>query len=109
MVRLICEITVTLDFIFWLVLCSCEDVSFNSICLNVLEGIKQFYLLMRFKKTRLETPFKGDNVKALIKTSNCESLVLYFSKKVQKIAAFALLFWFSVTKQSLENGFGFPQ
>ena len=50
------------------------------------------------------TPFKGDNVKALVKTSNCENMVLYFSKKVQKIAAFAMLFWFSVTKQSFENG-----
>ena len=61
-----CEITVKLDFIFRLVLWSREDVSFNSICLNVLEGIKQFYLLMWFKKKRLETPFKSDNVKALI-------------------------------------------
>ena len=67
--RCICEITVTLDFIFRLVLCRRKDVSFDRICLNVLEGIKQFYLLMWFKKTRLETPFKGDNVKALIKTS----------------------------------------
>ena len=99
----------TLDCIFLLVLCSCEDVSFNIICLNMLEGIKQFYLLMWFKKNRLETPFKGDNVKALIKTSNCENLVLCFSEKVQKIATFAMLFWFSVTKQSPENGFGFPQ
>ena len=97
---------VTLDFIFRLVHCSSEAVSFKIICLN---GIKQFYLLMWFKKTRLETPFKGDNVKALVKTSNCENLVLYFSEKVQKIAAFAMLFWFSVTKQSFENGFGFPQ
>ena len=82
----------TLDFIFRPVHCSSEDVSFNSICLNVLEGIKQFYLLMWFKKTRLETPFKDDSVKALVKTSNCENLVLYFSEKVQKIAAFAMLF-----------------
>ena len=67
MLRRICEITVTLNFIFRLVHCSSEDVSFNSICLNVLEGIKQFYLLMWFKKTRLETPFKCDNVKALVK------------------------------------------
>ena len=99
----------TLDFIFRLVHCSNEDVSLNSICLNVLEGIKQFYLLMWFKKTRLETPFKADSVKALAKTSNCENLVLYFSEKVQKTAAFAMLFWFSVTKQSFENGFDFPQ
>ena len=39
MVRRICEITVTLDFIFRLVHCSSEDVSYNSVCLNVLEGI----------------------------------------------------------------------
>ena len=63
---------------------------------------------MWFKKTRLETLFKGDNVKALVKTSNYEILVLYFSEKVQKIAAFATLFWFSVTKQSLENGLASP-
>ena len=109
MARRICEITVTLEFIFRLVHCSSEDVSFNSICLNVLEGIKQFYLLMLFKKTRLVIPFKGDNVKALVKTSNCENWVLYFSEKVQKISAFAMLFWFSVTIQSFENGFSFPQ
>ena len=85
MVRSICEITVTLDFILRLVHCSSEDVSFNSICLNVLEGIMQFYLLMWFKKTRLETRFKSYTVKALVKTSNCENLVLYFSEKVQKM------------------------
>ena len=100
---------VTLDSIFRLVRGSSEDVSFNIIYLNVLEGIKQVYLLMWFMKTRLEPPFKGDNVKALVKTSNCENLVLNFSKKVRKIASFAMLFWFSVTKQSFENGFGFPQ
>ena len=99
----------TLVFTFRLVHCGSADVSFNSICLNVLEGIKQFYLLLWFKKTRLETPFKGDNVKALVKTSNRENLVLYFSEKVQKIAAFAMLFWFSMAKQSLNDGFGFPQ
>ena len=109
MVRRICEITVTLDFILRLVHCSSEAVSFNIICLNVLEGIKQFNLLIWFKKIRLETPFKVDNVKALVKTSNCENLVLYFSEKVQKIAAFAMLFWISVTNQSFENGLGFPQ
>ena len=109
MVRRICEITVTLVLIFRLVHCSSEDVSFNSVCLNMLEGIKQFNLLMWFKKTRQETPFRGDNVKALVKTSNCENLVLYFSEKVQKIAAIVMFFWFSVTKQSFENGFGFPQ
>ena len=69
----------TLDFIFRLVLYSHEDVSFNIIFLNVLEGIIQFHLSMWFKKTQIETPFKGDNVKAVIKTSNCVNLVLYFS------------------------------
>ena len=60
------------------------------------------------QETRLETQLKGDNVKALTKTSNFKNLFLYFSEKVQKIAAFAMFFWFSMTKQSLENGFGFP-
>ena len=39
----------------------------------------------------------------------CEKSVLYFYDKVQKIAAFAILFWFSVTKQLLETDFGYPQ
>ena len=94
MVIRICEIIVTLDFIFRLVHCSSEDVSFNIICLNVLEGIKQFYLLMWFKKTRLETPFKGDNVKALVKTSNCENLVLYFPRKFRKLQHLLCFFGF---------------
>ena len=64
---------------------------------------------MWFKKNRLETPFEGDDVKALIFNVNCKNLVLYFSAKVKKIAVFAMLFWLSVTKQSLENGFGFTQ
>ena len=80
-------------------LCSRENVSFNIICLNVFEGIKQFNLLMWFKKNRQETPFKGDNVKALLKTSNCENLVHYFSEKVQKLSSFARFSWLSVTKQ----------
>ena len=61
-----------------------EDVSFNSICLNVLKDIKKFYLLMWFKKTQLETPFKGDDIKASIKMSNCKNLVLYFPEEVKK-------------------------
>ena len=40
-----------------------------------MEDIKQVYFLMRFKKKRLETQFKGDNVKAFIKTSNCKNFV----------------------------------
>ena len=60
----ICEITVTLDFIFLLVLCSREDVSLNIIFLNMLKGIKQVYLLIWFKKNRIETLCKCDNVKS---------------------------------------------
>ena len=84
----------TLDVIFRLVLCSSVDVSFNSSCLNVLEGIKQLYLSIWFKISQQETPFKGDDVKALLKTSNCENLVAYFSENVKKIAVFPLLFGF---------------
>ena len=61
------------------------------------------------KKTRLGTPFKVDKLKALVKASNCGKMVLYFSEIVQKITTFAMLFGYSVTKRSLENGFGFPQ
>ena len=85
MVRRICEITVTFDFIIRLVLCSHEDVSFNSICLNVLEGIKLFYLSMWFTENLLETPLKAITYKHnLIKTPYCEKLVLYFSEKSKK-------------------------
>ena len=108
MERRICDITVTLDFIFRLVLCSHEDVLFNIICLNMLEGIIHFYMSMWFQKNRLETPFKGDNVKALIKTSKCEKLALHFSGKSQKIAASAMLFWFSVTNNRLKMFLAFP-
>ena len=94
MMRRICKITVTLDFIFRLVHCSSEDVSFNSICLNVLEGIKQFYSLMWFEKTRLETPFKGDNVKALVKTSNCEIWSFISLRKFRKLHHLLCFFGF---------------
>ena len=75
----------TLDFIFRLVLYSLEDVSFNCICLNVLEDIKQFYLLMWFKKTRLETPFKGDDVKALIKRQIVKTWSFISLRKLRKL------------------------
>ena len=51
MVRRICEIMVTLDFIFRLVLYSHEDVSFNIIFLNVLEGINSFTCKCGSRKT----------------------------------------------------------
>ena len=61
---------------------------------------------MWFKKTRLETPFKEYNVKAL-KTSNCEILVI-FSDKVQKSAAFATIFGFQWPNNRLELVFAPP-
>ena len=64
----------TLDFILRLVLCSREDVSFNMICLNVLKGNKQLYLLMWFKKYRLETPFKCGIVKSINKNVKLRKL-----------------------------------
>ena len=71
-------------------LCSHEDVSFNNICLNVLEGIKQFYLSIWFKKKRLETPFKGDNKKTLIK---CKIVKMFISREKSENCSicFALL------------------
>ena len=60
------EITVTLDFIFRLMLCSRKDVSFNIICLNVLEGIKQLYLLMLSPAEKGLTPLLSCAV------SNCD-------------------------------------
>ena len=41
----VCEIAVTLDFTFRLMLCSIEGISFSNICL----GIYQPYLLMWFQ------------------------------------------------------------
>ena len=103
----ICEITVTLDFIFRLVLYSCEDVLFNSISLNVLEGIKQFYLW--FKETWLETPFKCDNVKSLVKCQIVKTWSFISLRKFRKLQHLLCLFWFLVTKQSFEKWFGLPQ
>ena len=94
MVRRICEIMVTLDFIFRLVHCSSEDVSFSIICLNVFEGIKQFYLLMWFKKTRLETPFKVDNVKALVKRQIVKTWSFISLRKIRKVQHLLCFFGF---------------
>ena len=84
----------TLDFIFRLVHCSSKDFSFNSICLNVLEGIKQFNWLMWFKKIRLETPFKGDNVKALVKCQNVKTWSFISLRKVRNLQHLLCFFGF---------------
>ena len=64
--RRVCEITVTLDFIFRLVVSSTEDVLFNISCLDELEGIEQLYVLMWFNKSQLDTPFKCEYIKVLM-------------------------------------------
>ena len=68
---------VTSESIFRLMLYSHEDVSFNTIFLNVFKGIKQFHLSMWFMKNQLETQFKGDNVKALIKRQIVKTAPLF--------------------------------
>ena len=98
----------TLDFIFRLVLYSHEDVSFNTIFLNVLEGIKQFNLSMWFMKNRLETPFKGNNVKAFIKRQIVKNWSFISLRKLKKSQHLLCFLGFSVTKQSLENVFDSP-
>ena len=91
----ICKIMVTLDFIARVVLYSYEEFSFIIIFLNVLEGIKQFHLSMWFKKTRLETPFKGDNVKALIKKRQSVKTWVFISRRqFRKLQHLLCLFWF---------------
>ena len=94
MVRRICEITVTLDFTFRFVHCSSEDVSFNSNCLNGLEGIEQFYLLMCFKKTRLETPLKCVNVKSLVKRQIVKTSSFISLRKFRKLQHLHCFFCF---------------
>ena len=40
----------------------------------------------------IKTPFKGDNVNASIKCQISKNVGLYFSKKIQKISPFVLVF-----------------
>ena len=75
----------TLDFIIRLVFYSREDVLFKSICLNILEDIKQFYLLTWFKKNRLETLFKGNDVIALIKRQIVKTWSFIARRKIRKL------------------------
>ena len=77
------------------------DLSFGSCSvvmkmfhLNVLEGIKQFHLLMWFKKNRLETPFKGDNLKALKKRQIAKTWSFISLRKFRKLQHFLCFFYF---------------
>ena len=83
-----------LDFIFRLMHCSSADVSFNIFCLNVFGGIKQFYLSIWFKKTRLETPFIGDNVKALVKRQFVKTWSFISLRKIRKLHNLLCFFGF---------------
>ena len=106
--RRICEIMVTLDFMLQLVLYSHEDVLFNIIFLNVFEGIKQLHMSMWFKKTRLETPFKGDNVKALIKPQIVKTWSFISLRQFRKLQHFQFVFGFS-DQTIASKCFGFTQ
>ena len=75
----------TLDFIIRLVFYSREDVLFKSICLNILEDIKQFYLLTWFKKKQLETLLKGDDVIALIERQIVKIWSFISRRKIRKL------------------------
>ena len=57
---------------------------------------------MWFKKPRLETPFKGDDVKALVKTGKTWSFISL--RKLRKMQHMLCFFGFQC-----ENGFGFLQ
>ena len=55
------------DFIVWFMRSSGKDINiffFKNSCLNILEGILNLYLLILYMICRLETPFKGANVKS---------------------------------------------
>ena len=71
-----------------------EDGSFDTIFLNVLEGIKQFNLSMLFMKTRLETQFKGDNVKVLIKRQLVKNWSFISQRKFRKLQLLLCFFGF---------------
>ena len=59
-------------------------------CIGRHETVLLVYVV---QENQLETLFKGDDLKALIKTSNCEKLAFHFSEKVNKIAGFATFFF----------------
>ena len=73
-------------------LCSRENLLFNNIGHNMLVDIWQQHCLMWVRKYRLETPYKGDNVKSPIKAANFVTFGLNFSKKIHKISPFVLFF-----------------
>ena len=61
----------------------------------MLEDIKQFYLLIWFKGNQLETPFKGDNVQALLKRQIVKTwsfISLRNFRKLQQLLCFFVVF-----------------
>ena len=53
-------------------------------------------------KTRLESPFKGDNLKALVKRQIGKTWSFISLRKFRKMQPLLCFFWFSVTKQSFK-------
>ena len=70
--------------------------------LNVLEVIKRFNLSMWFMKTRLETAFKGDNVKALIKRQIVDNWSVISLRKVRKLQHLLCFFGFQLLNNRLK-------
>ena len=86
--RRICEIMVTLDFILRLVLYSHEDCfiqHYFSDCISLVNLVQE-------KSTK--TSFIGNNVNALIKTSNCEILSFISLRQFRKLQHLLCLFGF---------------
>lgn len=84
-----------------------EELSCNNIAHNMSVNILQVYLLILSRKYRKGTQFKGDEVNQWIKRQIVETLPLYSLKKIYNISGIVLFFWVLVTKQWLENDFGF--
>ena len=97
----------TLHFNLRLMLCSCRNLLFNNIGLNMLVDICQLHCITWVRKYRLETPIKGNNVNASIKTSNFETCGLNFSKTIHKISPF-FFFLVLVNSQWLKTFWASP-
>ena len=100
-----CEIMITLDLDFWLMLCIREEFCFRNVYVSILVGTKQLYTHKWFKKFRLETPFLNDNVKSKETRQNfkiSKPVSLRYSIFFNKFC----LFFIVVTNQSLHNDFG---
>ena len=90
--RHVCEITVTLDIDFRLMLCSNENLSCKNIASAhiMLVDISELYLLKSSRKFRLETPFK-----LIYKTSNYRNFFsLFLEENSKQFSVCFALSWF---------------